>query len=595
MIRLWLQAGAACLTLAAGAAADAPRSAGDLINDLGDDRYAVRRRAEQELLRQGPEVYDQLKAAEDSNDLEIAERARYIVQRMRVEWVRPDDSAEVRRILARYGDLPEAERLKRIARLNNLAADDGLPALCRIARLEPSPVVARRAALAVLSRPALSGDRPAIATASQAELGSSERAPATWIRLSLGEGADRRQALADWNAAIGAEAALLAEESPETTFEIVRELMERRLELCNELALVDETTAALLEMAELEGKGDADQATNNLARALRWIIDHKRWDVLDQVARARSEQLKANRRLLYYLAAATSRAGRADEATKLADEAFEMNDPFEDEADRVGAAGALAQLGFLDWAEREYRKSIKDLPVVSWESLAARRDWAMWLHDREEYKAAADVLGEFFDVLGENRAARQRLIQQLEGRQYLNSLAARRQFYLACHYESQRDYAKQREALETAFKLYDDDPDILIAMYRSPGAEQQYRQQTVTRIHQMSQKHLALIEQYPDEPSFHNQWAWLIANTEGDYAKAVEHSRRSLELSPDEPSYLDTLGRCYYAADDLENAVKSQQRAVELAPHYGVMRRLLEQFQRELAARKKPANATGKK
>jgi tetratricopeptide (TPR) repeat protein len=249
----------------------------------------------------------------------------------------------------------------------------------------------------------------------------------------------------------------------------------------------------------------------------------------------------------------------------------------------------------LDWAEREYRKSIKDLPVVSWESLAARRDWAMWLHDREDYKAAADVLGEFFDVLGENRAARQQLIQQLEGRQYLNSLAARRQFYLACHYESQRDYPRQRETLETAFKLYDDDPDILIAMYRSPGADQQYRQQTVTRIHQMSQKHLALIEQYPDEPSFHNQWAWLIANTEGDYAKAVEHSRRSLELSPDEPSYLDTLGRCYYAAGDLENAVKSQQRAVELAPHYGVMRRQLEQFQRELAATKKSTDAAGKK
>jgi Flp pilus assembly protein TadD len=101
----------------------------------------------------------------------------------------------------------------------------------------------------------------------------------------------------------------------------------------------------------------------------------------------------------------------------------------------------------------------------------------------------------------------------------------------------------------------------------------------------MSQKHLTLIEQYPDEPSLHNQWAWLVANTEGDYAKAVEHSKRSLELAPDEPSYLDTLGRCYYAAGDLENAVKTQRRAVELAPHYQVMRRQLAQFERELAAK----------
>ena len=64
----------------------------------------------------------------------------------------------------------------------------------------------------------------------------------------------------------------------------------------------------------------------------------------------------------------------------------------------------------------------------------------------------------------------------------------------------------------------------------------------------------------------YNQWAWLVTNTEGDFAQAVQHSLRSLELAPDEPSYLDTLGRCYFAAGDVENAIKSQRKAVELAP-----------------------------
>jgi Flp pilus assembly protein TadD len=124
-------------------------------------------------------------------------------------------------------------------------------------------------------------------------------------------------------------------------------------------------------------------------------------------------------------------------------------------------------------------------------------------------------------------------------------------------------------------------------MYRSPGADDAFREQTRSRIEEMSQRHLSLIDQYPDEPTFLNQWAWLVSNTEGDFAKAVEHSRHSLELAPEEPSYLDTLARCYYSAGDLENAVKTQRRAVELAPHFEVMQRQLSQFEREFAAKAK--------
>src|SRR5687767_12388843 len=50
-----------------------------LIRQLGDEQYAVRRRAEEDLIRLGPDAFDQLKLAEDSADLEVAERARYIV------------------------------------------------------------------------------------------------------------------------------------------------------------------------------------------------------------------------------------------------------------------------------------------------------------------------------------------------------------------------------------------------------------------------------------------------------------------------------------------------------------------------------------
>jgi tetratricopeptide (TPR) repeat protein len=568
-------------------AADVDEKVLALIGQLGDEQYAVRRRAEEDLIHLGPDAFDQLKLAEDSADLEISERARYIVQRMRVEWVRPEDTAEVRRVLDRYDDLTEVDRNKRINRLAELKDGEGLPALCRIARLEPSPQVARRAALIILKR-----DSTAVATASfvdacRRELGTSERAPAVWIQLWLREGAGRAATLADWDAALEAEALLVKEESPETSLDVVYTLMKRRLDMCHKLGLVDETTAALLRLTTLTmGKTASNQSVSNLAWALRWTIDNKRWDVLDQVAEQRREEIFGSRLLLYYVAAATSRAGRSDEADDLSQRAFKMDDPMKGAADRVVAGGALVELGFIEWAEREYRQALDDLPVVSMESLQARREWATWLHDREEHKKAADVLGEFFDAMAEDAQARRRIVRQMDGRQYLNPLAARREYYLACHFEARKEYDRQREQLEKAWGHYEDDPDILIAMYRLPNADDAFKAATKARIEEMSRKHLALIEQYPDEPTFLNQWAWLVSNTEGDFDKAVEYSRRSLELSPEEPSYLDTLGRCYYAAGDLENAVKSQRRAVELSPHYEVMQRQLAYFERELAAKK---------
>ena len=76
-----------------------------------------------------------------------------------------------------------------------------------------------------------------------------------------------------------------------------------------------------------------------------------------------------------------------------------------------------------------------------------------------------------------------------------------------------------------------------------------------------------------------NQVAWLVSNTEGDFEKAVRQSRRSLELVPHSAASLDTLGRCYYAADDLENAIRYQQRAVRMEPYQHQIRRQLEFFQ----------------
>lgn len=566
---------------AEAAPASDPDAIAKLVQQLGSEQFALRRRAEEELTRLGPAAQEQLKLAEQSNDLEVAERASYILQSMRVDWLRPQDSAEVRRALSRFGDLSREEKQNRIQMLVDLPNGQGFPALCRVARLEHIPGVARRAAVTLLDEKFPAEGAPALIEACRQELQADARPATAWIELWLREQSDRQATLADWNKAIDAEVKLLNDESPDTDFPTVFALLQRRLDVCNELKLVDETTAALLAIVDLMNKDeDRRQFDSSLVWAIGWVVDHERWDVLNQLYQKYRGEIHGDRKLLYRYAAALSRAGQTDEANMLAERAFAMK--VDDPIDRVSIAAAIAEIGAVDWALREYKTAIEAMPPMSYESLIARREVSTWLHDRQDYKGASDILLEFFQQIQakENRLARRELLQQLDGTQYLNAIEGRQLLYQANYHHSRGEYDLERETLENAYKKYNDDPDILIAMFRMPDATAEYKQQTRDRIAKMSESYANQIDESPEDPSKYNQWAWLVSNTEGDFAQAVQHSLHSLELMPDEPSYLDTLGRCYFSAGDVENAVKSQRKAVELAPQYQIMRRQLAEFEK---------------
>jgi tetratricopeptide (TPR) repeat protein len=572
-----------------------------LIAELGSDEYAVRRRAEERLLRLGLDVYDELKAAEDHPDLEIAERIRYIVQRMRIAWIHADDAPEVRLLLSQYSELSEDGREARIGDLAALDDGAGLTALCRIARFDLSPLVARRAALAVLGLKLSQAQRDAASAACLAELGTSDRAPANWIRLYLRELADPETAIAEWQTANAAELALLKQESPDTDLPAVYDLLNRHLDHCHELKLAEATTAALLAIVDMTDDSDdpvaaGDRLQTGLGWSIKWIIDNQQWQALAAIEDRYDAAIRESRRLLYTLAAAVSRKGQQERADSLAERAYAMPDGEDDDvdSDRVLVAKIVAELGRVDWAEREYRRVIEERPVLDERGLQARSDLATWLHDREDFAGAAEVLTELCDAAAADDVGRQQLIEAIEmtaisGRETLLNIEARKEFYLACVAEARKDYKEQLDRLEAAYKKYEKDPDILIAMYRSPGADEESKQRTASRIGRTAKFMQALIDEYDDVPSYYNQYAWLISNTEGNFQLAIEYSKKSLELAPDEPSYLDTLGRCYYAAGDYENAVKSQRKAVELAPQYGVMRRQLRLFEQALADQQRDA------
>ncbi|MEO8272368.1 MAG: hypothetical protein ABI557_21850, partial [Aureliella sp.] len=87
-----------------------------------------------------------------------------------------------------------------------------------------------------------------------------------------------------------------------------------------------------------------------------------------------------------------------------------------------------------------------------------------------------------------------------------------------------------------------------------------------------------------------NQLAWLLSKCNISTTEALSLSLRSLELMPDEPAYLDTLARCYFADGQLEDAVRTQKKAIRLAPHERQMLKQLHEFELALAAKTSSSN-----
>ena len=577
-----------------------------LIAQLGDDDYAVRHRAEDKLLALGAAAFDQLQAAGDDADLEISSGARYLLQQLRVQWNRPGDGKDVQRLLTRYGDLSQPQRQQRIVALGALPHGAGLPALCRIVRFEPSPLAARLAALAAIDLKSLALEALP-RDACRKELGPSEREPARWIRLALlsdGPAGDEPQR---WRKELDAEQSLLAQRSSDTNALIVQLLLRRQLELCQRLKLVQPTAEALDAYVAVLVEKEGDQDRSEMVavwQGLDWLIDAHRWDLLDGFAQRHEAAIGANRTLSYYWATALRKAEREADAAQAAEKAFRL--PAKEDESCLVIGYQLSKLGQIDWAEREYHAAIKAAPILSRDSLLARIELAGWQADRQDYRAAAQTLQPLSEAAAESRAVQAKLAAELlnhsdaSGQQTIQSALALYEFYRGQAFAADKDFAQQRQHLVKAYDLSDDNPDILIAMYRSPQPDEEFRRKTLSHIRAMRVRYQDLIDKSPEEPQMYNQWAWLVANTEGepgDYDKAVKYSLRSLELSDnhEEPGLLDTLGRCYYAAGDVEKAVESQRRAVEQTPHYQVMQRQLATFEKALAERRKSADAQNSK
>lgn len=591
---------AAALLLAAflgGQAAAATEDSGDeldrriarLIQQLGDNEFTVRERAQQELVKLGFTAFDALSEAEESSDLEIADQAGYLVRLIRVDWTRESDPPQVRQILKDYEFQSEDARLERMKQLSLLAGDEGVEWLCRLARFEQSHILSKRAAMFILSMPPL--DSPATQAARlkviMRSLERSTRPAARWLKAYVSSEAKPEESVVAWEKLIEAEQLALEQSPQQTNVQIVTDLLRRHVTLLDRLSRSEDALNTIRKIVKLE-RGD----TTSLAELVEWVSKRKAWPIIDEIAAKFSGAFDGDAILLYTLAQARAEQGDQRLADEISQKALALHADRASEHMLVGFR--LQERGLMKYSELEYRKAIELGPASSDVAIRTRFLLSENLHDHLRDLEAAELLKGAVDAMDGDESVK-RIIQRFD--RTPESIRSRMYFFFGAHYSRIGDHVNEAENYRKAIAQDPSDADVLIGLYRLPGQAASQRETILEQIAEAVRKCRSDIEETPDEPNPYNQFAWLVANTEGDFDEAVRMSQRSIELrraeaaaagaQPNVGGYLDTLAHCYYAKRDYANAVRYQTEAAASEPHSQAIARQLIVFRKSLAEQQK--------
>jgi tetratricopeptide (TPR) repeat protein len=554
-----------------------------LVRQLGNDKYVLREQAQEELTRIGAPSLDALTSALVSNDVEVVIRARYLLTAITVDWARDTDPVKLRGLLKDYGKKKETQRRAIIDKLRQTAGDAEIAALCRIVRYEKSVPLSKWAAIVILD---LQGNEQTWANCRaqiDTQLGGSKRQAAGWLRESLRHHDDLTTAIDRWKLLAEEEQLLWQEASDQTNHEITQKLLFHLVQLLEMAGRENEVEPYLQQIVELQPANE--ESVRNLVKLL---LDKEVPGVIETIGNKFPDLFESNPFLLYPLAHAKRLLGKQVEATNIVKLALEMN-PRGAGEHLVVAKELLEKRGWFDWAENEYRTVIHIDKQPKEYTIYAIQKLSEMLHDQQQEHKATDVLLDFVVKMDGNKELIT-LVRRM-GRNP-KSIHSRMHFFRSAAYELEGKRDEQIKQLDFAIKQDPTDADVLIARYRLPERTEQQREATRKNIQKALDLFRNQIANSPDPANLYNQFAWLAGNTFSETdaklaTEAINYSHKSLEIKPNAAGYLDTLGRCYYAKGDYENAVKYQAEAARLEPHSGLIRRQLETFQEALAKVKK--------
>ncbi|MCX7825120.1 MAG: hypothetical protein N2689_06140, partial [Verrucomicrobiae bacterium] len=292
--------------------------------------------------------------------------------------------------------------------------------------------------------------------------------------------------------------------------------------------------------------------------------------------------LEGDARGLYVLARVAAAQGDKERERGLVSTALSL---WPQDPDRHYATGNyLQQRGWLEWAAGEFERVLditrNEGGLQSHQFSARLRLASIYGHRRQRDKEAEQLenaihIYEAMQQRGEGGEAAALLVRDLKCRLLL--IEAEKQ-------EKAGDAKMQEKTLREALKLWPHHPDAviaLVALQRKRGA----KEEAAALVETARAHFLAEIKKQADVAENYNNLAWLLANTDSHLEEARQLSHKSLELSPDNAAYLDTLAEVYLRLGQPQRAVELQKQAVELEPESLDLLERLKKFEAAAAAK----------
>ena len=302
------------------------------------------------------------------------------------------------------------------------------------------------------------------------------------------------------------------------------ELLLEKVRMLDRLGHPDEVDAVMREIVQCE-RGDAE----SLAKLIDWLVKRKAWPIVDEVAARFAATIELDAVLLYSLSEARCAADNNALAEETADKALKLggDNPLE----HLEVAKRLLERGLTEWSDRELSHVIALGPPASPAAIQARLLQSDSLHDRLRDHEAGQRIKELMDLLDGDANVQQQvklLLQQSD--KTIDFLRARMYFYFACAAGAEKKVDEQRDFLDKAIDEEPGDLDVIIALHKLKDDDPNRKQRIANLIKSMVDDCREKMEEFPDDPVYYNELAWLVANTEGDVDEAIRLSHKSVEL-----------------------------------------------------------------
>ncbi|MEM7453801.1 MAG: hypothetical protein AAF456_05525 [Planctomycetota bacterium] len=568
----------------------------ELVELLADDDPAVRQHAQAQLEQLGIGAFEALYRARNSGDLEQQLAVQKLLRQTRIEW--PEDlSFELRQIVLQFESGRSSHQrvcLELIRRHQNHGAAE---VLGLITRYEMDETISRFAALNLirfLDECEQTDVRRRISESFLVSTAGLQRDGVDWVRTRILDHENTSDFTRSWITTLDSVVDELETQPPGVDHYDER-LIAMRLSLwvSRELAQRNQSQLAGRVIDRIAVHTDPEWLSEILL-----LTRHYR--MLEQARRLTSlhePDLDEDPLPLFHLARIEQECGDPDSAVDLVLRAMKLADTYSGTA--LETAVELQHFGYHDWSCQLLQSVIdrdKTAPVTSARSSLILADL---YYSNEQYESAALAMAPLAAALDSDTDLANSIQkhigitrQTIESRFFLyRALAAR----------EQGNHGEYAEMLICGLTQDSTQSDLLIQAHRCVFFEPE-RAQLIARLVQtrLSQLRAELDDfesqrigpgnvrlrknQNRNYARLANSYAWLLVNTGGDPAEALESARLANSLAPDTAAYLDTEARCRFVAGDEDGAIRYQRIACQIEPASRELKQQLGVYRRYRAA-----------